>query len=118
MRLWRWVSGLTGLALFLTAAWARADRIPSSRVPSPPPATAPLRPDITVPYLTNNNSTLGVAQGVAPIIYSSPQVNNPQNPDVRRVYNLPFYGGIMGYGDRSNGAATRPPGPPLGLPNR
>ncbi len=112
MHIVRWAPGLSALALVLTASTARADRLPSSRVPSPPPATG-TRPDIFVPYTTNGYSTLGVAQGVAPKIYASPIVDDPKNPGAKPVYNLPFWGGVQSFGDRSNGAAPRPPGPPL-----
>jgi hypothetical protein len=80
--------------------------VPSSRVPSAPPATGP-RPDITVPYTTNGRSTLGVANGVAPKIYSSPIVNDPQNPGARPVFNLIFYGAVQASGNRSEGAVNR-----------
>jgi hypothetical protein len=93
---------------------ARADRVPSTRVPSPPPATGS-RPDITVPYTTDGRSTL-MNGGVAPRIYSSPNVNDTKNPDIRKVYNLPFYGSVMTFGDRSNGAVSKPGAIPL--PNR
>jgi hypothetical protein len=113
MRNWRGAAGLTALALILTASAARADRIPSSRVPSPPPATG-TRPDIFVPYTTNGYSTLGTWQLVAPRIYSSPDVFDQVNPQARPVFNLPFYGGVMSFGDLSNGAVNRYPGPVLG----
>jgi hypothetical protein len=109
----RWALGLSALALVVTAAAARADRLPSTRVPSPPPATG-TRPDIFVPYTTNGYSTLGVWQFVGPRIYSSPIVDDPKNPGAKPVYNLPFWGGVMDFGDRSNGATPRLPGPPLG----
>jgi hypothetical protein len=54
--------------------------------------------------------------GVAPRIYSSPIVDDPKNPGARRVFNLPFYGGVMSFGDRSNGAVSKPGAIPL--PNR
>ena len=104
MRQWQWAGGL--LALVVAATAAQAERVPSGRVPSPPAATGP-RPDITVPYTTNGYSTLGITQGVAPKIYSSPIVDDPKNPAARPVYNLPFYGGVVSFGDRSNGASPR-----------
>ncbi len=105
---------LSLLALALAAAPAFADRVPSSRVPSPPAATG-TRPDITVPYLSNGRSTLG-AYSVAVKITSSPVVSDKKDPGARPVYNLPFYGGVTAFGDRSNGVLTRPGAIPL--PNR
>jgi hypothetical protein len=102
---------LFGLAAALTAvlAWtptAQAQRVPSQKVEIQPQFGA--RPDIRVPYLTNGFNNLGVAQGVAPRIYSSPSVDDPTAPQIRRVYNLPFYGGIMAFGAANNGAMDRP----------
>src|SRR5262245_52505179 len=91
---------------------ARAERVPSSRVQIAPQHGA--NPDIRVPYTTNGNSNLGVAQGVAPRIYSSPVIDDLKNPQVRQVYNLPFYGGIQAFGGASNGAMSRPNAYPLG----
>jgi hypothetical protein len=113
MNCWRWAAGLGVLGLFLLAAdVARAERVPSSKAYFPPNTGA--RTDITVPYLTNGYSALGVANGVAPRVYSSPIVNDPTNPQARPVFNLPFYGAVMSFGGSSNGATPRPPGPPLG----
>ena len=54
----RWQIGVGLVAVTLLACGtARADRTPSTRVPSPPPATGS-RPDITVPYTTDGRSTL------------------------------------------------------------
>src|SRR6516162_2288416 len=118
MRNWRGFGGLTALALLATASAARADRVPSSRVPSPPPATG-TRPDIMVPYTTNGYSTLGAWHMVGPKIYSSPVVDDVRSPGSKPVFNLPFWGGVMDFGDRSNGAMQRPPGGfPLGAPQR
>jgi hypothetical protein len=106
-------AGLLGLALL--AGTALADRTPSTRVPSPPPATGS-RPDITVPYTTDGRSTLMDAGKVAPRVYSSPTVNDPKNPGIRPTFNLPFYGAVQSFGDRSNGAVSKPGAIPL--PNR
>jgi hypothetical protein len=111
MRHGRVAGAVIALALIFTAA-AWADRVPSSKVPSPPPATG-IKPDIFVPYTTNGYSTLGVTQGVAPKIYASPVVDDPKNPQAKPVFNLVFWGGVQSFGDRSNGAMPRPPGPPL-----
>jgi hypothetical protein len=99
---------LLALAVCLTAS-ARADRVPSHKVLVIPSNGA--RTDYTVPYGTNGRSTLGVYDGVAPKVYSSPIVNDPANPGARPVYNLPFFGAVQAFGDRSNGAVQRE-GPP------
>jgi hypothetical protein len=65
------------------------------------------RPDITVPYLTTGNSAF-MHGSVAPKIYSSPIVNDPNNPQAKPVYNLIFYGAVLGFGDKSEGATPRP----------
>jgi hypothetical protein len=106
-------AGLLALAL-LAAGAARADRTPPTRVPSPPPATGS-RPDITVPYTTDGRSTL-INGKVAPSIYGSPIVEDKKNPGARPVFNLPFYGSVQSFGDRSNGAVSKPGAIPL--PNR
>jgi hypothetical protein len=106
--------GLVAVAL-LAVGTARADRTPSVRVPSPPPATGS-RPDITVPYTTDGRSTLMYGGAVAPRIFSSPIVDDPRNPGARPVYNLQFYGSVMSFGNRSNGAVSKPGAIPL--PNR
>ena len=107
----RWILATGVVALALAAGVARADRTPTTRVPSPAPPTA--RPDITVPYTTDGRSTF-MNRRVEPRVYSSPTVEDRKNPAVRPVFNLPFYGAVMSFGDRSNGATPRPPGPPLG----
>ena len=112
MRRWIAAGGITALALIVTATTAQAERVPSSRVPSPPPSTGD-RPNIFVPYTTNGTSTLGIAQGVAPRIYASPTVDDPKDPQAKPVFNLPFYGAVQGFGGLSNGAVPRAPGPPF-----
>jgi hypothetical protein len=97
-------AGLLLVGLLL-AAPARADRVTSSKVQQPPQLGT--RPNIFVPYVTNTNGMLGVYQGVSPRIYKSPIVDDPQNPQARPVYNLPFYGGVQAFGDRSDGAVPR-----------
>jgi hypothetical protein len=64
------------------------------------------RPDITVPYLTSGPTAFG-AYSVRPRIYSSPMLDDPANPGVRPVYNLPFYGGVQAFGSKANGAVQR-----------
>ncbi len=108
MQRWRWGMGLAVLCLgLLLAASARADRVPSSKAYYP---TFPgVRPQITVPYTTNGGTTLGVYQGVAPRIYNSPNVADPQYAgSAKPVFNLIFYGSGQGYGDASNGARAAP----------
>jgi hypothetical protein len=112
MRSLRWSLGLLAAALVaLTASPAHADRVPSSKTVLP--KSTGTRPDITVPYGTNGTSTLGVYQGVAPKIYNSPNVEDKKDPDVKPVFNLPFWGSIQSFGDRNNGATPRPPGGPF-----
>lgn len=101
---WSWTAGLVAAALMAGAA--RADRVPSSKAMLPPDPGA--RANITVPYLTNGWSNLGVWSGVAPRVYQSPIVDDPRNPQVKPVFNLIFYGSTMQFGDASNGAAPRP----------
>jgi hypothetical protein len=66
------------------------------------------RTDITVPYLTSGKSAF-ISGSVAPKIYSSPVVDDPNNPQSKPVYNLIFYGSKQSFGDRSNGATPRTP---------
>src|SRR5437588_11314625 len=53
------------------------------------------RRDITVPYLTTGHSAFIAGTYVGPRIYYSPMADEPYLPDVRPVYNLPFWGGIL-----------------------
>jgi hypothetical protein len=104
---WRWASGLLVLGLLLLAADSvRADRVPGQKTVTPP--STGTRVDITVPYLTTGYSTLMPGK-VAPRIYASPQVDDVRTPQTKPVYNLIFYGSVMSFGDRSNGATPRPP---------
>jgi hypothetical protein len=95
-----------GLAL-AAAGPARADRVPSTKAVTAPSPGA--RVDITVPYLTNGRTALGVYNGVAPRVYGSPIVDDPQNPQLKPVFNLIFYGSAQSFGDKSDGATQRPP---------
>jgi hypothetical protein len=110
----RWILATGVVALALAAGVARADRTPPTRVPSPAPPTGS-RPDITVPYTTDGRSTF-MGRRVEPRVYSSPIVVDPKNPAARPVFNLPFYGSVMSFGDKSNGAVSVPGAIPL--PNR
>src|SRR5262245_59055235 len=97
-----WIAAVAALVL-VGAAWA--DRVPSSKAPN---ARQPGgKEDVRVPYTTNGYSNLGVAQGVAPKIIKDPEIDNMQFPGVIPTYNLPFWGGIQGFSDRSNGVAPR-----------
>ena len=108
MQRWRWVLGPLALGLMLlTGSAARADRVPSARTVLPPSTGA--RTDITVPYGTNGYSTLGVWQGVGPIIYGGPAFGTTGSTLAQPVYNLPFYGAVMSFSTLSNGATSRPP---------
>jgi hypothetical protein len=93
--------------LALAAGTARADRVPSARVVTLPSTGS--RADITVPYLTNGRSTLGVAQGVGPLIIVSPVLTDPARPEVKPVANLIFYGSGTSFGAPSIGAGPRQP---------
>lgn len=95
-------------ALVALAAAASADaRVPSSKVVTLP-ATG-VRPDITVPYLTNGRSTLGVANGVSPKVVASPILDAGGAPLFQNVYNLPFYGSRLGPGTIGEAATPRVP---------
>ena len=99
------VKGLLALGLlaFLAgAAWA--DRVPMTRTPGQY-SRWPLS-DSRVPYLTTGRTAFG-AYWVAPRIYSSPIVDYPPAPGAKPVYNLIFYGGVQGFGTRSEGATPR-----------
>lgn len=92
------------VALALAApAWAY--RVPSRKTQLVNTAAPSRGVDITVPYLTNGPTTLGVYQGVSPRIYSSPELYPPSNPQVKPVFNLPFYGGRLGPSAQVIGAA-------------
>lgn len=112
MRRLRWSSGLLAITVMVFAvSAANAGRVPSTKTYVPNVSSA--HHDIFVPYTTNGYSTLGVWQGVSPRIYSSPDVEDMKYPDTRRVYNLPFWGGVQSFGGKSEGAVWRLPGPPF-----
>jgi hypothetical protein len=106
MSRWRWAGGVLALGLLacLTAP-ARADRTPSVR--SEGLKSTGARIDITVPYLTTGGSAFG-AYSVAPRVYASPVVDDPAKPGTRPTFNLPFFGGRMGYSGFTNGAVPKP----------
>jgi hypothetical protein len=105
---WLGAGGLFALGLLLLAGGdARAERVPSRKVVVP--RTRLFQPTVRVPYLTNGYSALGVYQGVAPIIYATPIVNEPDHPQSRPVYNLPYYGARQAFGGGSQGAVDRRP---------
>ncbi len=93
------------VAGLLAAGSARAERTPGTKTAIVPSTGA--RADITVPYLTTGRSTL-MPGYVQPRIYGSPIVPDTENPGVRPVYNLIFYGSKMSFGDQENGAVQRP----------
>jgi hypothetical protein len=43
----------------------------------------------------------------APRVYASQNVDDPKNPGVKPVFNLPFYGAVQSFGDASEGAKPR-----------
>ncbi len=96
------------LALFSLATTTEAGRVPSRKTTLIPAHGA--RPDITIPYVTNGRSTLGVWQGVSPIIYSNPGLGNgPDAPQARPVYNLIYYGAKLHPSSQIGGAMPREP---------
>src|SRR5437016_5715994 len=105
MRSLRTSTLLAAVGLLAITTTAFADRVPSRKAQGQ--REHGTKADISVPYTTNGSSTLG-AYSVAPRIYSSPSVDYPSNPQARDVYNLPFYGATMSYGDKSNGAVSKP----------
>jgi hypothetical protein len=101
-----WSRGLPALALVLCLAGAAdAARSPTFRTPGF--HNNGTRVDITVPYLSHGLDAFH-ANGVAPRVYSSPVVEEAVNPGVKPVFNLPFYGGVLSFGDYSTGATPRP----------
>jgi len=102
----RFTSFFTLAALLLFAGLARADRVPSSKTVLPRNPGA--RGDITVPYLTNGYTTLGVWQGVAPLIYGKPGLGNVDDAQSRPVFNLIYYGSRQNYNSSNPGAFPRP----------
>lgn len=106
-----WALGL----VLLTASPAAADRVLSQKAVSM--RSPGVRGDITVPYLTNGYSTLGVWQRVSPYIYSAPEVyesysvNQPVayvNHEWRPPYNPYYYSTLLGYQSRWTGQFYAP----------
>ena len=95
-----------GLLIALTAT-ADAGRVPSSKADRTNNYGAP--GDITVPYLTNGRSTLGVSQGVSAVIAPSPGLGGLHGDVQRPVFNLIFYGSQKSPGADFNFATQRPP---------
>jgi hypothetical protein len=103
-----WSAALFALGLLLaTTGLADAARVPSVRVVTYPSTAA--RSDVTVPYTTNGRSTLGVANGVSPLIVSQPGLGTFDDAQVRPVYNLPYYGGRQSFNSGFFGAVDRRP---------
>lgn len=110
----KWTLILSGAALTvaLLANPARADRVPSRKVETPREHGA--RPDIFIPYHTNGTGTLGVYQGVSPIIYNNPGLGNPAqkgdlDAQLKPVHNLIYYGSKLNSGGTFNGPMQREP---------
>jgi hypothetical protein len=100
-----WLAATGALAVLVTAVGsAQAGRVPSTRTSGFKSTGA--RQDISVPYLTTGRSAFG-AYRVAPKIYSSPTVNDPQHPQAKPVFNLIFYGSQQSFGGKSNGATPK-----------
>jgi hypothetical protein len=98
---------IAAAGLGLAAGRADAARVPSTRVPTELNNGA--RGDITVPYITNGRSTLGVYQGVAPRMYSGPALGAQNDPMMKPVYNIIYYGSKLGANDSNTGAQPREP---------
>jgi hypothetical protein len=100
-----WIKGVLAVGLLLSVAGvARADRIATARTTGF--RNNGVRRDVTVPYLTSGFSTF-MTNSVAPRIFSSPVLDFPREPGIRPVFNLPFWGAVQAFGDRSNGALSR-----------
>ena len=95
-----------GLLLALAAS-ADAARVASSKADRNSNSGA--KPDITVPYLTNGTSTLGVTQGVSAIIIASPGLGGAKGDMQRPVFNLIFYGSQKSSSPDFSHATQRPP---------
>jgi hypothetical protein len=93
------------IALIALAGSAEAGRVPSQKAEGQ--RTPGARGDITVPYLTNGYSALGVSQGVSPLIYASPTVSDTRNAGVLPVFNLIYYGSKQGVSGLNPGAEPR-----------
>jgi hypothetical protein len=93
------------VVLVALAGSAEANRVPSRK--SEGQRSPGARGDVTVPYLTNGRSTLGVATGVSPIIYANPTVSDVKNADVLPVFNLIYYGSSQAISATNPGAEPR-----------
>lgn len=95
-------------AALVVAARADASRVPSRKVEIVPSSGS--RIDITVPYVTNGRSTLGVWNGVAPKILADPGLGNRADaPQARPVTNIIYYGSNLYPGSQFGGAMPRKP---------
>lgn len=101
------VLALAAAGLLLLGGRAAAQqRVPSTKTQIQPASGA--RPNIFVPFTTNGTSTLGVWQGVSPIIYARPGLGNQDFADVRPVFNLTYYGSRKAFNSSNVGAIPRP----------
>ena len=91
--------------LFAEAGLAGAAHVPSMRTSGF--RTSWPKSDVTVPYLTTGRSAF-MPGAVAPFIYASPVVDDPNYRQTKPVFNLIFYGAVQAFGDRSNGAMPKP----------
>src|SRR5262245_29699675 len=101
---WLWAAVALGLGAVLAGQEA-ADRTASVRTGGKRSSGA--RSDMTVPYLNNGKNAFN-GSNVAPKIYASPVIDEPNNPQAKPVFNLIFYGSKQNFGDKSNGAGPRP----------
>jgi len=107
------LTGIAGAIVWaILASPAMADRTLSRKTTGAREFGA--RPDTFVPYTTNGRGTLGVWQGVGPLIYSAPGLGDPaqlgdRDAQQKPVYNLIYYGSKLSSGDSFNGAMPRLP---------
>lgn len=95
------------VAVLILTGTSHAERVASRKTEITPSSGA--RPDIFVPFLTNGRSTLGVYNGVAPIIIQQPGLGTANDAQLRPVYNLPYYGSAQAPNSSFMGAIPREP---------
>lgn len=102
----RLLVALTFVGLLTVSTSARAERVLSRKTQIVPSSGA--RVDIFTPHLTNGRSTLGVWNGVAPIIVQHPGLGTENDAQLRPVYNLFYYGAAKAPNSSFMGCIPRP----------
>lgn len=102
----RIAAALAVAGVLLLSGAAQAQRVPSRKAEGM--RNPGVRGDITVPYLNNGYTTLGVYNGVAPLVYGGPGLGNQDDAQVRPVFNLIYYGSRQDYNSSNPGAFPRP----------